>query len=86
MKLTYWVAECLSDSTAYSIRERTRKAVVARLNETGPNRMAGSYGKPHKVVVEYDSAFDLLVQCLSEGSIAMESIGEESTYHKEEED
>lgn len=83
MKLTYWVAECLTDSTAYSVRERTRKAVVARLNQKGPQALAGTYGKPHKVTIEYASAFDLLVQCLSEGGVG-ESIGEESTYHKYE--
>lgn len=86
MKLIYWVAECLTDSTAYSIRELSRAAVVARLNEKGSNAPAGTYGKPHKVTVEVRSAFDLLVRCLSEGGPAWESIGEETIYHQDAEE
>jgi hypothetical protein len=77
MKLTYWVAERLDDSPAYSIRERTRKAAK--------NAMVGqphaSFGTLHKVTVEYDSAFDLLKQCLQEGGIGESMAGEESLYH-----
>jgi hypothetical protein len=64
MKLTYWVAECLDDASCYSIRCKTKREVVkaAAENPTG-------YGAPHKVVVEYAGAFDLLTQCLAEGSI-----------------
>jgi hypothetical protein len=33
--LTYWIAPCLSDSDCYSIREKTKKACVARLIANG---------------------------------------------------
>ena len=64
MKLTYWMAECLNDSAAYSIRRKTKRAVVEALRT---EVYAGNYGKPKKVTVEYVDAFDLLGQCLGEG-------------------
>jgi hypothetical protein len=88
MKLVYWVAECLNDSHVYSIRERTRRACIEQLKKAGafcaspPN-----YGTPHKVVVEYDSAFDLLTKCLSEGGIAEHFDGDDSSsYHHNEQE
>lgn len=84
MKLTYWISENLKDSTAYSIRRTTRKEVLAELARLGakestygdaPAWVCGEanyrsfYGPVHKVTVEYTSAFDLLDQCLSEGSV-----------------
>ena len=33
--LTYWIAPCLSDSDCYSVREKTRKACIARLLASG---------------------------------------------------
>jgi hypothetical protein len=65
MKLTYWVATCLDDHRCYSVRGKTKKSVVEQLGSFD----AESFGKPHKVTVEYESAFDLLVQCMQEGSI-----------------
>ena len=35
MRLTYWVAARQDDADAYSIRAKTRKAVVAELTEAG---------------------------------------------------
>jgi hypothetical protein len=64
MKLTYWIAECLTDSHAYSIRARTKREVVAVL-ASGKYR-ASDYGSPKKVSVEYENAFDLMDQCMSE--------------------
>ena len=63
-KLTYWVAPCLDDSDAYSIRAKTRKEVVAILAtyEDGCAR----FGKPKKVTVKYDNVFELLKDCLGE--------------------
>jgi len=65
MKLTYWVANRLTDRCCYSIRKLTKKAVVEELKSHDKE----DYGEPHKITVEYDSAFDLLNQCLQEGSI-----------------
>lgn len=62
-KLTYWVAPCLQDSEVYSIRRRTRKEVVAALNDGTQN--ANHFGAPMKVEVLYKDAFDLAVQCLT---------------------
>lgn len=79
-KLTYWVAECETDTRTYNLRAKTKKQVVEMLARHGNNpdgsRMRGfsamyynSYSKPHKVEVYYDDAFDLLVQCSNEGGI-----------------
>jgi hypothetical protein len=65
MKVTYWIAECLNDSHAYSIRERTKKAVETELNSGRCNR--ADYGPVKKVIFEYSDAFDLVTQCLTEG-------------------
>ena len=63
MKLTYWVAVTYDDSRAYNVRERTKREAVAAVSESGL-----SHGPVHKVTVEYDDGFDLMDQCLSEGS------------------
>ena len=62
MRLTYWLSECY-ESTTYSIRCKTKRAVVLTLASYDPT----SYGPVHKVSVEYDGAFDLLDQCMNEG-------------------
>ena len=69
MKLTYWIVECTHDAQCYNIRQRTKKAAIA---------MAATYSDsftqpPHKVVVEYADAFDLMEQCLTEGGGNWES-------------
>lgn len=64
VKLTYWVAEHLKDSSVYSIRCKTRKEVIKKLEDYD----ASYYDKPKKVTVEYQDSFDLLEQCLSECS------------------
>ena len=64
MKLTYWVANCIDDSSVYNIRRSTKKAVLAEINSG--IYAPGSYTKPHKVTVEYSNALDLLNQCLCE--------------------
>jgi len=59
MTLTYWTAENLDEwavGPALDIRSKTRKgakALVAEWSDT-------NWGEVRKVVVEYDSAFDLL--------------------------
>lgn len=61
-KVTYWVAPCKKDSSAYSIRAKTRKEVLRVLEEYSPE----DYETPVKETVIYDDAFDLLQMCLSE--------------------
>jgi hypothetical protein len=63
VKLSYWVARAVGDSQVYSIREKTRKAAVARRKEYGEEH----FEPPVKVSFEYDNAFDLMKECLSEG-------------------
>ncbi len=64
MKLTYWYSQCPGDSDAYSVREPTRKAALAILqNEDHDDR----WPAPRKVTIEYDNAFDLMVECSREG-------------------
>lgn len=74
-KLTYWVAECLTDSQCYSIIGKTRKAVEAELkqiygqyhaeetNEAFRNR----YGPIEKKEIIYKDAFDLFDWSTGEG-------------------
>lgn len=73
-KLNYWVAECLTDSRVYSIRARTKRDCLAGLAKAGcgpdgepvgDQQYRNRYTSPHKVTVEYDDAFDLMFQCLS---------------------
>ena len=56
MKLTYWKACHLFDSDFYSIRAKTKKEALANIEAYG----AESFGKPFKVTVEYQDAFDLM--------------------------
>jgi hypothetical protein len=85
VKLTYWLSQTLDDSDCYSIRERTKKECLARRNEAvgKPDAKASEYvksdsycgpafGPVYKVTVEYDSGFDLMAQCLSEGRLGYE--------------
>jgi len=67
MKLTYWACEHLSDSQAYAIRTKTKREAVARRNEENSEGYE-LYGPPIKVVMEYDNAFDLMTDCLSENT------------------
>ena len=66
MKLTYWVAPRLDDSESYSIRAKTRKECKRLLALA---EYYGEFGPIRKVVVEYQSGFALVEQCLSEGRI-----------------
>lgn len=65
MKLTYWVCRCIDDSDAYSIRDKTKKAAVARREEYG----AEGFEPVKKVTVEYLDAFDLMNECTTEGRL-----------------
>lgn len=60
-KLHYWVAICLNDSSAYNIRGRTRKEV-----KESQFYSADQYTSPKRVTVQFNDAFDLLVECLQE--------------------
>tara|TARA_R110000796_G_scaffold52803_1_gene124338 strand:- start:1087 stop:1305 length:219 start_codon:yes stop_codon:yes gene_type:complete len=63
MKLTYWMCECLNDSSAYDIRAKTKKGA---LQERADRSEACSYGEAQKVTLEYADSFDLLDACLGE--------------------
>lgn len=67
-KLTYYCAEHLTDSRAYNIRERTKRAAVKVWKEN-----PGLYGPVFKMEIAYVDAFDLMEQCLtrsvSEGNL-----------------
>ena len=63
MKLTYWKANHEYDSNCFSIRERTKKAAVAKLSAS---RNPEDYGPVHKVVIQYTDAFDLMTDCTDE--------------------
>jgi len=77
MKLTYWIAQDLSDDCPVEdithIRASSRKAVKEQLE--GVEEM---YDKPRKIEVEYANGFDLLDQALAGLDLAY--------FEKEEED
>lgn len=62
--LTYWVADCLDDRPAYSIRARTRRECEELRQRDGG---ASAYDKPRKVTIQYRDAFDLARRLLGEG-------------------
>jgi hypothetical protein len=71
MTLVYWVAHCLTDSPAYSIRAKTRKECYEKLHNG--NVDLKNYSEPRKITVEYASGFDLVEQCLGEGGLYEET-------------
>lgn len=76
MKLIYWLVPYQADSTAYSIRKKTKKAAkeahVASCHcnsETCGTKKASyddCHGTLQKVEMEYDNGFQLMEQCLGE--------------------
>jgi len=60
MKLTYWIAKQENDHTCYDVRAKTRKECSRLVSEL---HNAKYYGKPEKVTVEYEDAFDLMIEC-----------------------
>jgi hypothetical protein len=71
MKLVYWVSDELNGERAYNIRRKTKKAVKAEMATYG-DQAEKLYGKPYKVTVEYDDAFDLVCKALGESGIEYE--------------
>ncbi len=69
-KLTYWCAPILSDHHCYNIRTRTKKEALAKIEEYSHQ----DYGKPQKVVIDYDNALDLLQQVTGEGGVLREPL------------
>lgn len=76
MKVTYWYAECLNDSDAYAVREKTKKAALAEREERDWSKAEGGdpgFGPVVKVTTEYKDAFDLVQMLLGENGGADES-------------
>ena len=65
MKLIYWHIQHQTDSDSYSIRTKTRREALAQAKEHWEPRDFKA-STVHKVMVEYQDAFDLMEQCLSE--------------------
>jgi hypothetical protein len=61
--LTYWYAECIGDSDAYSIVAKTKKEALAQREERGTD----SYMEPIKKTLFYKDAFDLFNWATGEG-------------------
>jgi hypothetical protein len=62
--LSYWIADCLNDSKAYSKRAKTRAAVAALVRAGGAPE---EFGKPRKIEVPYTDMLDLVQRLLGEG-------------------
>lgn len=71
MQITYWYSQNSTGNDAHSVRQPTKKAAVAELASREP--APGEYGPLVKVVVEYQSGFDLLSYALSEGGVGEEA-------------
>ena len=65
MKITYWYAPIIRDSRSYNIRAKTKKAAEEMREKFGTE----GYDTVRKNTVEYSDGFDLLTQCLGEGSV-----------------
>lgn len=64
MKVEYWKSKCLDDHDAYSIRAKTRRAVMLAIAG-----MEDRYTAPYKVCIPYEDGFDLVWQSQSEGGL-----------------
>lgn len=62
--LKYWVCRH-KISKCYSIRAKTKKEAKARREAEGED----NYDAPFIVTIRYKDSFDLVTQCLGEGSI-----------------
>jgi hypothetical protein len=67
MRLVYWLATRVDDSSAYSFRTRTRAECYAALRKEWGT--SASYLSPRKIIVEYEDALDLVKHALGEGGI-----------------
>lgn len=63
-KLVYWKCRMKRDASCYSIRARTRKEAKEQRERDG----ADQYDPPEKIVIEYTSAYDLMLRLTSEES------------------
>ena len=70
MKLKYWIAECQERNAfpCYNIRAQTKKECLVQLEQIGMDS-SDRYGEPHKVTIEYDNAFDLMLQATGVGGL-----------------
>ena len=69
MKLVYWIAVCLDDSSAYNLRAKTRKECKRLLEEHKASGGTGYSDNIERIEVHYTSGFDLIDQALGEGGI-----------------
>ena len=80
MKLSYFCCKNLTDSAALNIRAPSKKE-AKRLRESYGS--AENLTKPFRVTIEYESGFDLLFRCLSEGRLVENEIEWEQPPTKE---
>ena len=69
MKLVYWVAPCLDDSSAYNIRAKTRKEAKRLLAQHLSGGGGVTYGEVQRHEVHYKDGFDLVDQALGDGNL-----------------
>ena len=62
-KLTYWVAECLTDCQSFTLIAKTKKGVQAQLDEMDFPEV---FGPIEKATIDYKDAFDLFDQATGE--------------------
>ena len=55
-KLTYWVAQCITDAETYSLIAKTKKGLQAQLKEMD---FPEAFGPIEKAFINYSDAFDL---------------------------
>jgi len=71
MKMSYFVCKNLSDSGVFNIRAPSKKEALRLRELTG---CPENFTAPFRVNLDYESGFDLLFRCLSEGRLAENEI------------
>jgi hypothetical protein len=64
-KFVYWFAECVNDSSSYSIRAKTKKGLMEQLSAI--TDWGDHFGPPQRHEIEYEDIMDLVSICLGEG-------------------
>jgi hypothetical protein len=67
-KLTYWIAKRTNDSNCYSLRAKTKKECQEQIDKAIADGLdKDDFDAPKKVSIEYRDAFDLMLECSTEG-------------------
>ena len=66
-KLTYWVAQCVSDNVCFSLVDKTKRGCQLQLERAGETNPGREFLPVAKRTITYFDAFDLMLQLTAEG-------------------